>query len=358
MKHTKPFTCIQRSCPKHKVGFTTSNDLRRHMKALHGYRFKPSVASPSGGASGVTGGDGSVDGGDVAEVIPPVDGVGGWRCKYCAQMEPPSVLGHANSTKGFFSTRKDNFRNHIKRMHGALKRDSESMDEFFKRSEMECRVNSPVLLPTVPPSETPLAMDTDMDSPEAGIARGSGERRHGEQSGLETFGFSGRARLPSVEEWKGLPPPASSTAGTHRHSRLDTLPQDMASGEVSGRGGYHSMGGSREMDRNATSRQHQQSQKIDQPRGMGGGYYHQLHDRENVDSQESKGGTTLVLVGAVTDKWSNLVDLNIRLADWLQMGGPQSIARVTASKLLMGRGLLVLRLIRIIPLQCAMQVQW
>lgn len=133
MKHTKPFTCVQRSCPKHKVGFTTSNDLRRHMKALHGYRFKQSVASPSRGTSGVTGGDGSVDGGDAAEAIPPVDAVGGWRCKYCAQMETPSALGHANPTKGFFSTRKDNFRNHIKRMHGALKRDSESVDEFFRR---------------------------------------------------------------------------------------------------------------------------------------------------------------------------------------------------------------------------------
>lgn len=160
---------------------------------------------------------------------------------------------------------------------------------------MECRVNSPVLLPTVPPPETPLAMDTDMDSPEAGVARGSGERRHGEQSGLENFSFSGRARLPSVEEWKGLPPPASSAqAATHRHSGRDTLPQDTASTEISGRGGYHSMGASREMDRNATSRQHQQCQQIDRPRGMGGGYYHQIHDREN-DSQERRGGDYLSL---------------------------------------------------------------
>ena len=102
------------------------------MKALHGYRYKSSVASPSHGTSGVAGGDGSVDG-DTTEAIPPVDAVGGWRCKYCAQMETPNVLGHANPAKGFFSTRKDNFRNHIKRMHGALKRDSESLDEFFRR---------------------------------------------------------------------------------------------------------------------------------------------------------------------------------------------------------------------------------
>jgi len=166
---------------------------------------------------------------------------------------------------------------------------------------MECRVNSPVLLPTVPSPETPLAMDTDMGSPEASIARGFGERRHGERSGSGNFGFSARdredrGRLPSVEEWGGLPPPASSTqAATHGHSRHDTLPQDTVSAEVSGRGGYHSMGGSREPDRNATSRQHQQSQQIDQPRGMGGGYYHQLQrsDRENVDNQERGGGDYL-----------------------------------------------------------------
>ena len=103
------------------------------MKALHGYRIKTSVASPSRGTSGVTGGGGSVDGGDAAEAIPPVDAVGGWRCRYCAQMETSSTLGHPNPTKGFFSTRKDNFRNHIKRMHSALKRNSENMDEFFRR---------------------------------------------------------------------------------------------------------------------------------------------------------------------------------------------------------------------------------
>ena len=160
---------------------------------------------------------------------------------------------------------------------------------------MECRVNSPILLPTVPSPETPLAMDTDMDSPEASITRGSGERRHGEQPGPGNFGFSapeGGDRLPLVEEWKGLPPPASSTqAVTHGHNRL---PRDT---EVSGKGGYHSMGGSREPDQNATGTQHQQSQQSDQPRGMGGGYHHQLQrpDHESVGSQERGGGDYLSL---------------------------------------------------------------
>ncbi|KAF8446962.1 hypothetical protein BDZ91DRAFT_132190 [Kalaharituber pfeilii] len=110
MKHTKPFTCLQRSCPKHKVGFTTSNDLRRHMKALHGV-------------------DGSVD----PEVIAAVDAVGGWRCKYCPTVEPSNGIGHGHPAKGFFSTRKDNFRNHIKRIHSSLRRENETMDEFFRR---------------------------------------------------------------------------------------------------------------------------------------------------------------------------------------------------------------------------------
>jgi len=90
------------------------------------------VASSSPrGTSGVAGEGGSVDGGDTAQVISPLDAVGGWRCKYCT--ETPNAFGHANPTKGFFSTRKDNFRNHIKRIHSALKRDSESMDDFFRR---------------------------------------------------------------------------------------------------------------------------------------------------------------------------------------------------------------------------------
>lgn len=107
------------------------------MKALHGYRYKSSVASPSSGggaASMGTGRDDSADWADVAEISTTInDIVGGWRCKYCLLMEPPNGIPNGHPTKGFFSTRKDNFRNHIKRIHRALRRDSESMDDFFRR---------------------------------------------------------------------------------------------------------------------------------------------------------------------------------------------------------------------------------
>jgi len=137
-----------------------------------------------------------------------------------------------------------------------------------------------------------------MDSPGASITRDFRESRHEEQSGSGNFGFVAKAdrdRLGSVEEWKGLPSSANSTqAATHGHKRCDTLPQDTVSAEASaGSGSYHSMGG-REPDRNATSRQHQQGQQNDLPRGVGG-YYRQVQrsDHESMDSQERRGSDYL-----------------------------------------------------------------
>ena len=147
MKHTRPFICHQSNCPKHTIGFTTSNDLRRHMKALHGYRYKSSSSSCSS-ASGDGGGGGWYwcDGGGGADGGEPATTVGGWRCKYCPPVEVLWSGGGSGSstttitttaasavTKAFFSTRKDNFRNHIKRIHNGLRRESESIDEFFRR---------------------------------------------------------------------------------------------------------------------------------------------------------------------------------------------------------------------------------
>ncbi|KAF8459678.1 hypothetical protein BDZ91DRAFT_766756 [Kalaharituber pfeilii] len=96
---------------------------------LLGYRYKSSVSNSRANL----GGDGSVDGSVDPEVIAAVDAVGGWRCKYCPTVEPSTGIGHGHPAKGFFSTRKDNFRNHIKRIHSLLRRENETMDEFFRR---------------------------------------------------------------------------------------------------------------------------------------------------------------------------------------------------------------------------------
>lgn len=129
MKHTKPFTCPQGSCSKHTTGFSTINDLKRHIKALHGYCYNSNTAVAANHVSGASAGEGGVDGGDGHDVG---TFVGGWRCKYCL-LEAASGTGHGNQSKGFSSTRKDNFRSHIRRIHSVLRKESESMDDFFRR---------------------------------------------------------------------------------------------------------------------------------------------------------------------------------------------------------------------------------
>lgn len=128
MKHTKPFTCPQGNCPKHLVGFSTINDLKRHIKALHGHRYNSKQTVAANHVNGATG-EGGLDGSDGHDVGAFV---GGWRCRYCL-LETSNSAGHGNQSKGFSSTRKDNFRSHIRRIHSGLKEESESMDDFFRR---------------------------------------------------------------------------------------------------------------------------------------------------------------------------------------------------------------------------------
>lgn len=151
-------------------------------------------------------------------------------------------------------------------------------------------MDSPILMPTVPSPETPLAMDTDIESPEASSARGIGERRHGagEQPG-GPFGFStldDQERTPTAEVW-GLPPPVSnSQAMSHNYTRLDTLPKNTTMDMPGNNGGGYDSIPSRSADRNMSGQQQDDQQKEAE------NSHYQLHcpDRENVDGRERSGG--------------------------------------------------------------------
>ncbi|TGZ77937.1 hypothetical protein EX30DRAFT_366347 [Ascodesmis nigricans] len=90
-RHTKPYKCPLRSCQRSTTGFTSKNDLSRHLNSVHK------------GQAAV-----------------------GYNCKY----------GNCRDKKKIYY-RLDNFRNHLKKLHGSANGGTEA--EFIKRAELECR---------------------------------------------------------------------------------------------------------------------------------------------------------------------------------------------------------------------------
>lgn len=82
MKHLKPHKCTQHGCLRESQGFTTSNDLNRHIQSVH-----PNIIVPDA---------------RYWECLVPL-------CKLSSKQWP----------------RLDNFRSHLKRMHGLEGLDAE-----------------------------------------------------------------------------------------------------------------------------------------------------------------------------------------------------------------------------------------
>lgn len=57
--------------------------------------------------------------------------MGGWECIFCAG-EGKGEDGNGQG-KSFFSTRKDNFKNHVRRIHGGLRGEGEDLAGFLRR---------------------------------------------------------------------------------------------------------------------------------------------------------------------------------------------------------------------------------
>ncbi|KAF2088130.1 hypothetical protein K490DRAFT_64804 [Saccharata proteae CBS 121410] len=110
LKHDKPFTCEFITCTR-KVGFTTTNDLQRHMKSVHKV------------------------------------GAGSTRSYRCA--------GKDCKHKDKIWPRLDNFKQHVNRMHP-----DDDVDDMLRRSEYQGSLNEPPVPSGTPRIKTLAPMDT------------------------------------------------------------------------------------------------------------------------------------------------------------------------------------------------------